>query len=122
MLIIIPFLMGLIIMLVLMIKTRIGPFMSMLIGAMIIGIGCGVSAKETISAISSGFGGIAKSIGIVIIFGAILGEYLEKSYATERIAKTLLKATGKQQFVQHPKEKIFRVLFHCNRSAGVIIP
>ncbi|WP_028254643.1 GntP family permease [Veillonella magna] len=96
MLIIIPFLMGLIIMLVLMIKTRIGPFMSMLIGAMIIGIGCGVSAKETISAISSGFGGIAKSIGIVIIFGAILGEYLEKSYATERIAKTLLKATGKE--------------------------
>lgn len=38
---IIIFLIGLVIMLVMMIKTKIGPFMSMLFGALIIGIGCG---------------------------------------------------------------------------------
>lgn len=94
MFIIIPFLIGLVIMLFLMIKTKIGPFMSMLIGALIIGMACGVSANKTIEAIVTGFGNICKSIGIVIIFGAILGDYLEKSNATQRIATTLLNKTG----------------------------
>lgn len=93
----IPFLIGLAIMLTLMIKTKIGPFMSMLLGALIIGVGCGLPAQKAIDTIATGFGGICKSIGIVIIFGAILGDYLDKSNATQRIASTLLKVTGKKK-------------------------
>jgi len=81
----------------LMIKTKIGPFMSMLLGALIIGVGCGLPAQKAIDTIATGFGGICKSIGIVIIFGAILGDYLDKSNATQRIASTLLKVTGKKK-------------------------
>ena len=92
-----PFLIGLAIMLTLMIKTKIGPFMSMLLGALIIGVGCGLPAQKAIDTIATGFGGICKSIGIVIIFGAILGDYLDKSNATQRIASTLLKVTGKKK-------------------------
>lgn len=92
--ILIPFLIGLIIMLFLMIKTKIGPFMSMLIGAMLIGIACGVSTHDTISTITKGFGSTCANIGIVIIFGTILGEYLEKTNATQRIATSMLKFTG----------------------------
>ena len=58
---IIIFLIGLVIMLVMMIKTKIGPFMSMLFGALIIGIGCGVAPSDTISAITGGFGNTCKS-------------------------------------------------------------
>lgn len=93
----IPFLIGLAIMLTLMIKTKIGPFMSMLLGALIIGVGCGLPAQKAIDTIATGFGGICKSIGIVIIFGAILGDYLDKSNATQCIASTLLKVTGKKK-------------------------
>lgn len=93
----IPFLIGLAIMLTLMIKTKIGPFMSMLLGALIIGVGCGLPAQKAIDTIATGFGGICKSIGIVIIFGTILGDYLDKSNATQRIASTLLKVTGKKK-------------------------
>lgn len=93
----IPFLIGLAIMLTLMIKTKIGPFMSMLLGALIIGVGCGLPAQKAIDTIATGFGGICKSIGIVIIFGAILGDYLDKSNATQRIVSTLLKVTGKKK-------------------------
>lgn len=91
---IIPFLIGLVVMMVLMIKTKIGPFVSMLMGALFIGMACGVSGTDTINAITTGFGNTCKSIGIVIIFGSILGEYLEKSNASQRIASTMLKFTG----------------------------
>ena len=94
---IIIFLIGLVIMLVMMIKTKIGPFMSMLFGALIIGIGCGVAPSDTISAITGGFGNTCKSIGLVIIFGTILGTYLEKSNSCQRIVTTLLKLTGEDK-------------------------
>ncbi|RGY99602.1 GntP family permease [Clostridium sp. AM58-1XD] len=93
---IIIFLVGLAIMLFLMIKTKLGPFMSMLFGGLIIGIGCGVGTSETISTITGGFGSTCKSIGLVIIFGTILGTYLEKSNACQRIATSLLKLTGEK--------------------------
>lgn len=92
-----PFIVGLAIMLFLMLKTKLGPFASMLLGALLIGLGCGVSANDTISAITQGFGNTCRSIGIVIIFGTILGEYLEKSNASQRIALTLLRLTGEKK-------------------------
>lgn len=88
------FLIGLAVMFFLMLKTKVGPFMSMLFGSLIIGLGCGVNSADTINAIAGGFGNTCKSIGIVIIFGTILGEYLEKSNATQKIATTLLRLTG----------------------------
>ncbi len=47
--VVIPFLIGLIIMLFLMLKTRFGPFLSMLLGGLIIGIGCGITGPATVS-------------------------------------------------------------------------
>lgn len=92
----VPFLICLALMMVLMIKTKIGPLISMLLGALAIGMTCGVSGTDTISAITTGFGNTCKSIGIVIIFGTILGEYLEKAYASQRIATTLTRLTGEK--------------------------
>ena len=51
----IVFLLGLAVMLFLMIKTKLGPFMSMLLGGLIIGMGCGVGSSETINALTGGF-------------------------------------------------------------------
>ena len=92
----IVFLLGLAVMLFLMIKTKLGPFMSMLLGGLIIGMGCGVGSSETINALTGGFGNTCKSIGLVIIFGTILGTYLEKSNSCQRIATSLLKVTGEK--------------------------
>lgn len=92
--VVIPFLIGLIIMLFLMLKTRFGPFLSMLLGGLIIGIGCGITGPATVSALTTGFGNTCKSIGMLIIFGSILGVYLEKSRASQRIALTFLKLFG----------------------------
>ena len=70
--------------------------MSMLFGGLIIGIGSGVGSAATIDAITGGFGNTCKNIGLVIIFGTILGTYLEKSNSCQRIATSLLKLTGEK--------------------------
>ncbi len=87
---------GLAIMLVLMMKTKLGPFVCMLLAGLGIGIACGLGSDGAISTLIDGFGGTCKSIGLLVIFGTILGTYLEKSGACQRIASSLLKLTGKK--------------------------
>lgn len=90
------FLIGLALMLLLMIKTKFGPFICMLIAALGIGLACGLGTDGTIDALVGGFGSTCKSLGLLVIFGTILGTYLEKSGACQRIATTLLKVTGEK--------------------------
>ena len=90
------FLVGLAVMLVLMMKTKLGPFVCMLLAGLGIGIACGLGSDGAISTLVDGFGGTCKSIGLLVIFGTILGTYLEKSGACQRIASSLLKLTGKK--------------------------
>ena len=91
---IIVFCIGIAFMLVLMLKTKMGPFLSMLLAALLIAMGCGMPAADAISTVTEGFGSTCKSLGIVIIFGTILRSYLEKANATQRIATTMLNTVG----------------------------
>ena len=93
------FLIGLAIMLVLMMKTKLGPFNCMLLASVGIGIACNLGASTAISTTVDGFAGTCKSIGLLVIFGTILGTYLEKSNACQRIATTMLKISGKDNSV-----------------------
>ena len=93
------FLIGLAIMLLLMMKTKLGAFNCMLIAAVGIGIGCGLGAGSAIDTTVSGFANTCKSIGLLVIFGTILGTYLEKSNACQRIATSMLKVAGKENSI-----------------------
>jgi gluconate transporter len=88
------FLIGLIIMLMMMMKTKLGPFICMLIASLGIGLFCGLGTDATIKAVVDGFAKTCRSIGLMVIFGTILGIYLEKSKACQQIAETLLRFTG----------------------------
>ena len=57
----------------LVLRTRVHAFIAMLIAASIAGIFGGLSATDTIAAISKGFGGTLGSIGIVIGLGVMMG-------------------------------------------------
>lgn len=91
------FLVGLAIMLIMMMKTKLGPFACMLLAGLGIGIACGLGDMKTINTLVDGFAGTCKSIGLLVIFGTILGIYLEKSNACLRIAETLLGIVGKKR-------------------------
>ncbi|MDQ0151650.1 GntP family gluconate:H+ symporter [Moryella indoligenes] len=88
------FLIGLALMMLLMMKTKLGPFICMLLASLGIGIACQLGTSTAISTTIDGFAGTCKSIGLLVIFGTILGIYLEKSNACQRIATSMLKITG----------------------------
>lgn len=86
---------GIIILLVLILKTKVHPFLALIIVASFIGLVGGMPANDVISAIKSGFGGTLGSIGIIIGFGVMMGQLFEISGAAERMARTFIKALGK---------------------------
>lgn len=99
-------LIGVIIMMVLIICTRMHAFPSLIISAILIAVlsgnyllaGTGNDGKPllttAINTVTSGFGGTMASIGIVIGFGCIMGIFLEKSGAAKRMALTILRMVG----------------------------
>lgn len=88
-------LIGVVVMMGLIIFTRMHAFPSLIISAILIAIlSEGISFSESISMVTSGFGGTMTSIGIVIGFGCIMGIFLEKSGAAKRMALTILKLVG----------------------------
>lgn len=79
------------------IKFNLHPFLALLLGALLMGIGSGMPLTSVSSAIAKGFGGTMEGIGIVIILGVIFGELLHRSGSTEQIAAMMLRATGEKR-------------------------
>lgn len=93
---IIAFLVALAFVLVTIIKYNIHPFVSLLFGAIIMGLCSGMPLPDIAKGMASGFGGTMGGIGILIILGVILGEMLHRSGCTSQIAALLLSMTGKK--------------------------
>ncbi|MDR6354129.1 H+/gluconate symporter-like permease [Pseudomonas psychrotolerans] len=70
--------------------TRLPPFLSILIGTFIAGLGAGLPAEAVAKAFSKGAGGILGEAGIIIALGSMLGALMAESGAADRIASTLL--------------------------------
>lgn len=81
----------------LVIKTRVHAFIAMLIASSIAGLIGGMTAQETLGAISKGFGGTLGGIGIVIGLGVMMGSILEVSGAAEKMAYSFIKILGKKK-------------------------
>jgi gluconate:H+ symporter, GntP family len=75
---------------------KINTFLSLFCVAVGLGLASGMDATTLITAIKSGFGHTMGKIGLLIIFGVILGEILEKSHATEQMAQYILQKVGVQ--------------------------
>lgn len=79
----------------LVLRTRIHALLAMLIAAAIAGISGGLTAAETVSVITKGFGSTLGGIGIVIGLGVMMGRVLEVSGAAEQIAYSFIRWLGK---------------------------
>jgi GntP family gluconate:H+ symporter len=78
-------------------KFKLHPFMSLLFAAFAIGIFAGIPLLEVVDAVNDGFGGLMGSIGLVIVFGTIIGVILEKSGAALRMAEVVLRIVGEKR-------------------------
>ncbi|MDR1635710.1 MAG: GntP family permease [Treponema sp.] len=86
---------GLLLLIFLILKTKVHAFLALIIGAVTIGLIAGLDTAKIADAISAGFGGTLGSIGIIIGFGVMLGEIFQISGAAKRMAHTFIKLFGK---------------------------
>lgn len=77
-------------------KLKIDPFLMLLIAAIFTGLCFGISPSDLVVLITKGFGQTLSSIGIVIVLGAIIGVFLEKSERIKYIVSLILKVFGKK--------------------------
>ncbi|HEX6892073.1 MAG TPA: GntP family permease [Chryseolinea sp.] len=82
------------ILILLVLRTKVHPLIAMITAACIAGVTGGLSMKETVDAITQGFGSTLGTIGIVIGLGVMMGRVLEVSGAAEQIAYSFIKWLG----------------------------
>ena len=75
--------------------TKLHPFIVILIAAVILSVLLGIAPLEATGLIFKGFFKIIKNIGLLILFGTIVGAALEQSNATLALAKGILKSLQK---------------------------
>jgi GntP family gluconate:H+ symporter len=90
------FIIGMAVLLFLCLKVKANAFISLLATALVMGLLSGMTGAETVDAITSGFSGTVKSIGIVIIFGIMLGNYLDAAKGTNRMALDAVHLVGQK--------------------------
>ena len=77
-------------------KWHLHPFIAILLTALIFGILSGIPLPQMTTLIGSGFSKIFAGIGLVIIFGTLMGTILEQSGAALKIADCIIKLLGKR--------------------------
>ena len=76
-------------------RLKLHPFLALLIAAFGYGILCRkMSLEQVVESVNAGFGGTIGYIGIVILAGAVIGTFLEKSGGAYKLAESTLKLVG----------------------------
>ncbi|MEV2235205.1 SLC13 family permease [Streptomyces phaeochromogenes] len=97
---------GIVLLLVLIIKVRLQPFVALLAVSIAVGLSAGLSVTElfgtvqrstSVSMIESGMGGILGHVAIIIGLGTMLGAILEVSGGAEALSSRLLNLFGEKR-------------------------
>jgi GntP family gluconate:H+ symporter len=78
-------------------RLNLHPFLALLIAAFGYGVFCGsMSLEDVVKSVNAGFGDTIGYIGIVILAGAVIGTFLEKSGGAYTLAESILKLVGRK--------------------------
>lgn len=94
---IVGLILGMILLIIMVVKTKVHVFPALIISAVVIGLIGGMSVADVTQAIPDGFSKTLASIGVIIGFGVMLGKLLEDSKATKVMSNTLIKLLGKNK-------------------------
>ncbi|MGG7048934.1 MULTISPECIES: GntP family permease [unclassified Campylobacter] len=78
-------------------KLNVHPFLALMLTSLALALVAGVNVSKIPAIIGDGFSGIFKSIGIVIIFGALIGMVLEKTGAALKLADMVVNVVGSKR-------------------------
>lgn len=104
----IVFVIAIVVMILMISKFHVHPFLAILLISLLLGLIGGIPLidgvnedgtviKGIASVIGDGFAGTFTSIGIVIIFGAMIGSFLEETGAALTLADLVVKLVGKRR-------------------------
>jgi H+/gluconate symporter-like permease len=79
---------------VMIVRFKFNPVVSLVLGSAYLGLAVGLGVQETIDAIMKGFGDIMAEVGLLIAFGVLMGAILQQTGAIQRLVQALLKAFG----------------------------
>ena len=94
---IVCFVIAIILMIVMISKLKVHPFLALMSVSLVLAIVAGIDLSKIPAMIGVGFSGTFKSIGIVIIFGTIIGTVLEKTGAALKLADMVVKLVGQRR-------------------------
>ena len=81
---------GIILLLLLIIKIKIHPVLSLLISALVIGLGAGMPVPTLVNTVQKGAGETLQGIVLLIGLGSLFGGILEVSGGAQCVAQTLV--------------------------------
>ena len=87
---------GIILLLLLIIKFKIHPILSLLISALVIGLGAGMPVPTLVSTVEKGAGDTLQGIVLLIGLGSLFGGILEVSGGAQCVAQTLINKFGEK--------------------------
>lgn len=94
---IVCFVIAIILMIVMISKFKVHPFLALMSISLVLAVVAGIDLSRIPAMIGVGFSGTFKSIGIVIIFGTIIGTVLEKTGAALKLADMVVKLVGQRR-------------------------
>lgn len=89
-------LISIVLLLILITRFKVNPFVSLLLAAGFVGIASGMPLVKVVDSIKDGMGGTLGFIAIVLALGTMLGKMMAESGGAERIARTLINRFGEK--------------------------
>ncbi|MEN4566424.1 GntP family transporter [Pantoea agglomerans] len=90
---------SIVILLLLVIKAKVHPFVALLIVSLLVAIATDIPAEKIMETIITGMGGLLGHITIIIVLGAMLGAIIEASGGAESLAQRFSKTLGLKRTV-----------------------
>ncbi len=88
---------ALILLLLAIVRFRIHPFLALVVCGLLFGLTAGLPLQDVTTTFLAGFGDTMKWIGVVIVLGALIGELLNDSGGSLKIARTILAGIGQKR-------------------------
>ena len=93
---ILMFVVAIVVMILAISKLKISPFFAIMAVAILFGVAAGIPLSQIPGHVGTGFSSIFTSIGLVIIFGALIGTILEATGGAIKIADMIIKLIGRR--------------------------
>src|SRR6185312_428449 len=88
---------GIAVVVVLISWAKLHPFLALILGSAVAGLGAGLSAADVIKNFEAGFGSTLGGVGILVALGTILGKLLADSGGADQVVDTIVGRSGSRR-------------------------